>query len=187
MVQPQTETKQTKTVTANKKPTNGANKTSEPEAQISWDKSFDDDGILFDSGEERSYFVLDLKNVLKGRLIGRNSYTDIDTRTSEERLVLYYVFHTSAPCKVVSKDEKEAFILPAGNIVHLNERHRLKEVLDEKLDRTPFVWEFQIQPVKEVKIGGGRTVWNFRIAGKPTKIQHGQAQAALNAGDDIPF
>ena len=183
MVQGQTETNKNKnkTTTTGKKPTNGA------EPKITWDKNFDDEGILFDSGEERSYFVVDSENVLKGRLIGRNSYTDIDNQTGEYREVRYFVFHTSKPCMVVSKDVEEPFVLPAGNIVHLNERHRLVEVLNDKLDRSAFVWEFQIQPTKEVKIGGGKTVWNFKIAGKPTKMQHGQVQAALNAGDKIPF
>lgn len=122
-----------------------------------WDK----DAIIIADGEDRLYFKCDAGNIITGFLNGEASYEDNDGR-----MVEYFVFHTDRETFVTSADVKEPFKAPKGSMVYVNKRAQLLQ-LEDFAGTDEVVWA-GIEPVKKRPIKGGRTVWSFKMAVKPT-------------------
>jgi hypothetical protein len=152
-------------------------------------KDWADNSVLLSDGKERLYFHCDRGNVCTGYLQGESSYEDKDGR-----MVEYFVFHTDRPCLVVTSDNKEPHEAPAGSMVHVNKRAQL-ESLHRYIGTDEVVWA-GLEPTAKKAIGGGKTVWNFKLAVRTTgkrrpKILLGQGRARVVSSDgadgDIPF
>ena len=135
--------------------------------------------ILVADGEDRVYFKCVVGNVCTGTLTGESEYPD-----SDGKMVGYWVIHTDRPTIVVDNNDKEGHAAPAGSMVYVNKRAQL-EGFSDFIGTDEVVW-VGFEPKRKANIKGGRTVWNFKVAIKPTGRK--RPKLALSAGNtDVPF
>jgi hypothetical protein len=126
-----------------------------PDAEQGW--------VIEDDGEERVYWHVAEGSSIKGRIIGTDEWApeDGEVRT-------FVKMHTTAPCLVVRAKQEEPEVAPPGTIVHVGVRHRLLPLYRSAV-QSAVIYEAWIQAHKQVDIGNGQTVWNFKIARRATK------------------
>lgn len=151
-----------------------------PDKQLSGGQDWADGAILVADGEDRVYFKCDTGNVCTGTLVGESSYPD-----SDGRMVGYWVIHTDRPTLVTSKDDKDPHAAPAGSMVYVNKRAQL-EGFAEFIGTDEVVW-VGFEPKKKTSIKGGRTVWNFKVAIKPTGRKRPKILLGAGQGSEVPF
>ncbi len=145
----------------------------------------DEESVFLETGEDRVYFHAQNGNTVSGILIGSDSYED-----DEGREVKHFLVHTDRPCEIdTGEKDADTEIAPPGTLVHVNERFQLRRL--HQLLTLPVYYHVQIQCVVQKAISGGKKVWRFRIAVKPTKkVNTIRAQATEQTPQDdsnIPF
>ena len=145
----------------------------------------DEESVYLETGEDRVYFHAADGNVISGILVGTDSYED-----DEGNEVKHFLIHTDQPCEIDTGEKgADTEIAPVATLVHMNERFQLRK-LHQFLAR-PVYYHVKIQCVTQKAISGGKKVWRFRIAVKPTKkpnaIQTQTIGQTPQNDSDLPF
>jgi len=99
---------------------------------------------------------------LVGYLINRLPMPPIKNRHWDAFLI-----RTTRPTQAVDR-EKEVVDVPVGSEVLIPATYTLSQFLSKAASSDRFVYEVRIEPDKKIDIGGSQSMWQYKLAAKPT-------------------